>query len=297
MRRERLRTYTFEFYSIISEDSDLFSMSVTEAFDEIITGDRTSSFTSYGSTKELYDLRKWSSAKSYAGEIRRIRQSELPEVGALGRKSKQLELDPDEGVIERNFFVYHADNSLLVFHRNDDGNSASHLAQLLTVSAGVPFFAHPVIQPDQAENLLLGKMDIKRFAIRIPKPTNPMLYPQNSTSARTLELLENSGADSIEVIFSIDKKIDTSAGRLSSALQSSIGSLLSLGATKANLELDENGRIYPVDLIANRLYSKQSISTNSTFPSSEVMYQLADKAKTDQEVSINEYFGTTSRII
>lgn len=297
MGRERSKTYTFEFYTISPDADDLFSMPVSQAFEGIIDGSLISSSRSYGSTREFYGVKRWSAANSYSGQIRKIRQSELPEVGAPGRNSKQLILDPDEGVIERNFFVYYEDSSLLVFHRNDDGNAASHFAQLLSAAVGVLYLAHPVIQPDQAEKLLHGKLDIKKFSVKIPKPTNPRLYPQDTNSARALELLDNSGADNIEVTFTVDKKIETSAGRLSSSIQSSIGSLLSLGATKAKIEVDDHGRIYPIDLIANRLYSKQSISTNSTFPPSESMYKLADKAKADKEESINAYFGTGTRII
>lgn len=144
--------------------------------------------------------------------------------------------------------------------------------------------------------LLNSKLNIKKFSVKIPKPTNPDLYPQDSISAKTLELLNHSGADFLDVTFTIDQKIETSAGRLSSALQSAIGSLLTMGATKARIETDENGKILPIDLIANRIYSSQNINTNSYFPPSESMYKLADKAKDDQRESVNDYFGKVTRI-
>ena len=297
VKQEKQKRYVFDFYSIASVQQDLFAMSTEAAFEKIINGDHPKSYASYGCIREVFGLNYRSNTNSYAGQIRKIRKADLPEIGALGKDGKKIELEMDEGVIEKNFFVYYKENSLLVIHRNDDGNTGVHLAQLLTASAGVTFFASPIIRPDQAEMLLNKKLSIKKFSVKIPKPTNPDLYPQDNLSARTLELLNQSGADFLDVTFTIDNKLDTSSGKLSSAIQSSIGHLLTMGATKAKIETDENGKILPIDLIANRIYSSQTIRTNSSFPPPESMYKLADKAKEEQRESVDDYFGKTNRII
>ncbi|MCM8910880.1 hypothetical protein LJD21_01675 [Pseudomonas inefficax] len=297
MKSEKQRSYIFDFYCLNSNQNDLFSTPTDEAFEQLIKADAQSNLAHYGSTREFFGLTYRSDNGSYAGQIRKIRKADLPEVGAPGQHGKTIELDADEGVIEKNFFVFYKENSLLVMHRNDTGNTANHLAQLLTGAVGVAFYAAPLIQPDQAEKLLNNKLNIRKFSVKVPKPTNPDLYPQDSISAKTIELLNQSGADTLDVTFTIDQKLDTSAGRLTSALQSAIGSLLSMGATKAKLETDENGKILPIDLIANRIYSKQSIKINSSFPPSESMYQLADKARNEKKELLDEYFGNASRII
>lgn len=297
VKPEKRRSYVFDFYSLTSDREDLFSIPPDSAFERIINGEYSSSYSSYGCTREIFGLKYRSESASYAGQIRKIRKADLPEVGAPGQDSKKIELELDEGVIEKNFFVYYKEISLLVLHRNDDGNSGSHLAQLLSASIGVAFYASPVIRPEQAEMLLNNKLTIKKFSVKIPKPTNPNLYPQDSISAKTIELLNQSGADSLDITFTVDQKIETSAGKLSGALQSAIGHLLTMGATKAKIETDDHGKILPIDLIANRIYSKQHINTNSYFPPSESMYKLADKAKDDQREPINDYFGKASRIV
>ncbi|QVM94156.1 hypothetical protein JYG36_13570 [Pseudomonas sp. SORT22] len=297
MKPEKQRSYVFDFYCLNSNQNDLFSTPTDIAFERLLNEEAYGNISHYGSTRELFGLTYRKESNSYAGQIRKIRKADLPEVGAPGKHSKTIELNADEGVIEKNFFVFYKENSLLVMHRNDTGNTGSHLAQLLTGTTGVAFFAGPLIRPDQAEKLLNNKLNIKKFSVKIPKPTNPELYPQDSISAKTIELLNQSGADSLDVTFTIDQKLDTSAGRLTSALQSAIGSLLSMGATKAKLDTDENGKILPIDLIANRIYSKQYIKTNSFFPPSESMYRLADQAKEEQRELLDEYFGNTSRII
>jgi hypothetical protein len=297
MKQERRRNYCFDFYSLKSEQNDLFTMPAEQAFEKIDSGDFPASYTSYGCTREIFGLKYRPDTDSYVGQIRKIRKADLPEVGAPGRDGKKLELDSDEGVIEKNFFIYYSHNCLLVLHRNDDGNTGAHLAQLLSASAGVLFYAGPIIRPDQAEKLLNNQLSIKKFSVKIPKPTNPDLYPQGSISAKTIELLNQSGADSLDITFSIDQRVETSAGRLSSALQSAVGQLLAMGATKAKLDTDENGKILPIDLIANRIYSLQHINTNSYFPPSESMYKLADKAKYEQRELLDEYFGKGSRIL
>ncbi|CAI8897910.1 DUF4747 family protein [Pseudomonas sp. IT-232MI5] len=297
MKPEKRRNYCFDFYSLRCEQNDLFTMTAGEAFERIASGEFLPSYSSYGCTREVFGLKHRPETDSFVGQIRKIRKADLPEVGVPGRDSKKLELELDEGVIEKNFFVYYRKNSLLILHRNDDGNTGAHLAQLLSSSAGVLFFSSPIIQADQVERLLNNKLTIKKFSVKIPRPTNPSLYPQDSISAKTIELLNQSGADSLDITFTIDQKIETSAGKLSSSLQSAIGQLLSMGATKAKLDTDENGKILPIDLIANRIYSIQHTNTNSYFPPSESMYKLADKAKNEQREPLDDYFGKTARIV
>lgn len=294
--KEKNRSYTFDFFSLKSDQEDLFAITSDAALEKINAGENSSSHTYYGCTREIFNLKHRPDSNSFTGQIRKIRKADLPEVGSPGQEGKQFELDADEGVIEKNFFVLHKENSLLVIHRNDNGNTAEHLAQILSSSAGVYFSASPIIRPDQAEKLLNNKLNIKKFSVKISRPTNADLYPKDSISARTIELLNQAGADSLDLTFTIDQKIDTSAGRLSSALQSSIGPFLSMGASKAKIETDENGKILPIDLIANRIYSNQRTKSSSYFPPAESMYELADKAKEEQKELLDEYFGKTNRI-
>ena len=294
--KEKNRSYTFDFYSLKSDQQDLFAMSADAALEKVISGDSSPSHTYYGCTRELFGLKYRPESDSYVGQIRKIRKADLPEVGAPGREGKQFKLNPDEGVIEKNFFVLYKERSLLVIHRNDNGNTAEHLALILSAAAGVYFYATPIIRPDQAEKLLNDKLTIKKFSVKISRPTNADLYPKDSISGRTIELLNQAGADSLDITFTIDQKIETSAGRLSSALQSSIGTFLTMGASKAKIDTDENGKILPIDLIANRIYSTQRIKSSSYFPPGDIMYTLADKSMEDQKELVDEYFGKANRI-
>ncbi len=297
MRRERRRNYHFDFFVLSADSDDLFSLSVCEIFDGIIADTNQSSYTHYGCAREVFGLKFRRENNSYAGQIRKIRKADLPEIGAVGKDGKKIPLESDEGVIEKNFFVYYAEESLLVMHRNDDGNTASHLAAVLMAVGGVSYYASPVIRPEQAEMLIKDDLEIKRFSFKIPKPTNPERYPTDDIGARTIELLNRSGADTLEVTFSIDSKVEASAGKLTGAIQSAVRSLLAFGATKAKLQTDENGKIYPIDLIADRIYSTQHANSNSQFPTDAVMYELADKARAEKRDSLDAYFGKNKRIV
>ena len=296
MRKEKRRSYTFDFYCLSCDAEDLFSLTVTHALKLIEEKKVSASYTYYGCIREIFDLKYREDSQSFSGQIRKIRKADLPEVGVPGMDSRNIKLEEDEGVVERNYFVYYSENSLLVLHRNDDGNSANHLAQLLSATHGVSFFAEPLIKADQASMLLNNKLDIKKFSVKIPRPTNPEIYPQNSISGKTIELLNQAGADSLDITFTVDKKLDDSAGKLSGALQSAIRDLLSMGATKAKLDTDENGKIHPIDLIADRIQSVQSTNSNAHFPASSTMYSLADAARADQRKSLDDYFGKSKRL-
>ncbi len=296
MRKEKNKNYTFDFYALTHDREDLFAVPVAEALQQIMDKARPAEHLSYGCTREIFNLTHRITSNSFTGQIRKIRKADLPEVGQPGHDSKKLELDEGEGVVEKNFFVYYCENSLLVMHRNENGNTGSHLAQLLSSSLGTPYFATPIIRPEEAELILNNRLTIKRFSVKIPRPTNPDLYPQDSISAKTIEILNKSGADSLDLTFTVDSKVDSSSGRLTAALQTAIGSLLSLGATKAKLDTDENGRIHPIDLIANRVTCTRSTRTNAHFPTSETMYKLADEARAEKKGEIDGYFGKQQRL-
>lgn len=297
MPRLRNKKYIFDIYNLAPTGSDLFCNTAEEFFDKVMTGEFISENTSYGCTRDIFGLTFRKESNSYAGQLRKIRKADLPEIGEPGRDSTRITLKEKEGVVEKNFFVYYKENSLLIMHRNDSGSNGSHLAQLITAISGAAFLSTPLIQPEQAEKILNNKASIKKLSVRIPKPTNPVLYPQDDISGKTISLLNQSGADHLDITFSIDPQLSRQGG-LSDALQSAIRPFLSIGATKAVIDTDENGMIHPIDLIANRIYSIQNVRTNASFPPSESMYKLADQSKAEKKEAIDAYFGNPkNRII
>lgn len=103
VKQEKQKRYIFDFYSIASVQQDLFAMSTESAFEKIINGDHPKSYASYGCIREVFGLHYRINTNSYAGQIRKIRKADLPEIGALGKDGKKIELEIDEGVIEKNF--------------------------------------------------------------------------------------------------------------------------------------------------------------------------------------------------
>ncbi|WP_206757099.1 hypothetical protein, partial [Erwinia persicina] len=67
---------------------------------------------------------------------------------------------------------------------------------------------------------------------------------------------------------------------------------IEFGAKKAVIDVfDADGVVHPVDLIAERISSYQSVVTDTRFPPAETMYRLIDTAYAENRESINAYIG------
>lgn len=54
---------------------------------------------------------------------------------------------------------------------------------------------------------------------------------------------------------------------------------------------DENGIVYPIDLIADRLKVKIEILVNGRYPNEAAMYRALRGAKDDQRDNLQQIFG------
>lgn len=247
---------------------------------------------SSGYTRDLWRLESRKRPMSYAGQFRKFRTTDLPEIGTAGGNAKELALDDDEGVVERNFFVYYKEHQLLGWCRNGHANTASQFASFLGQLWGTKVSIGPVLEPDAVRRLMSGNVDLKKVTLSIPRPTSRDLYPEEDFSNGTLALLNKSGADSLHLILSIDTRRSDTDGKLSAHWKRALAEFTSLGATTARAIVYEDGVEHPIDLIADRVSSRQGIETNARFPPSGTMYAAIDAARDECKGAIHDYFGS-----
>lgn len=245
-------------------------------------------------SRELWNLEKKIPARSIRGELRKFRTSDLPEIGSMGQKAEQLELEDGQGIIERNFFVYYEKHHILAWHRNGHGSTARQFAKTLSKLFNASVQALPVVKTDAIERLLRGEIELKRIEVSLPKPTNPELYDSNDFCKTTLNMMSESYADSMMLSLNIDSRKPGSEGRLSSKMKRVIAEFVDLGATKARAHAD--GVMEPIDLITDRVSSTQEVETNVRYPTSASMFAMLDRARDECSEDIEAYFGVTDDV-
>lgn len=287
------KKYTIDFFQI-SLQPTANTPSVEKGL-ELVTRSKTSSALSIGGyTREIWkpQARKNSDGTSYAGQFRKFRTDDLPEIGSAGEDASEIELDEDEGLVERNFFVFYPKNQILGWCRNSHGNTPNQFARFLSSLWLTKVEAGPLLQPDAAKRLMHRGVELKRIKLVIPRPANPDMYDSNEFNRQLMAMMSGANADSIHLEMGIDARRIDSAGTLAKRLKTALKQAASLGASSARAVVYDDGFEHPIDLIADRIFSVQEIETNAKYPPAGTMYNAIDSALHECKGQLNEYFGS-----
>ena len=290
------RRYTIDFFQLTHVSTPQVP-TIEAGFNSILDEKVEPILVSNGYMRDLWTLELRSRPKSYAGQFRKFRTNDLPEIGVVGGSAAQLALSDQEGVVEKNFFVYYTEHQILGWHRNGHASSAKQLAAFLASLWGAKVTIDPVLQPDAVKRLLSGDIDLKKVELTIPRPTSRDLYPDDDYGKGILELLNRSGADSLHLTLGIDTRRKDTEGKLTSSWKRALAEFTSMGATTARAIVYDDGIEHPIDLIADRVASYQDIETNALFPPSGTMYKAIDTAREECKGAINDYFGAVEEAI
>lgn len=293
----KAKKYIVDFYQLVIEADDQIH-SIEEGLEKIRTGELPASFEDRRFVRDIWELISSEAGKNlwFGGQFRKFRMEDLPEVGKRNSEPRELDLAEDEGLIERNFFVYFKEHQILGWHKNGNGNTPNQLASCLSDIFQVNVKANPIIQPDALARLMAGKVELKKITISIPKPSSGDFYAEDDFSKRMLELLKTSGADSLHLTLGVDGRRQDSEGKLTSKLKNALKEL-GQNSEPSTLRADvfEDGLEHPIDLIADRVNSTQSVETNHRYPPSRTMYRAIKDAKKECQEAIDAYFNKTKK--
>lgn len=252
-----------------------------------------------GYVREVWRVRRDRDVHAYRGQLRKFRMSDFPEIGAVGSAGVELELDPAQGIIEKNFFQFESRNNLLVWHGNGHASTAGQFAKVLSDLWGTKVSLIPIPKAGAARRLLSGNVDIKKLTLSIPVPTDPNFYPAQDFSKGVIDMLRGAGGDRIKIEISADAR---RAGRgrmavLGRGIKRAVAELAQdADATVAKVEAFENGALYPIDLVADRIRSVQVVEHEGRYPGDERMFAVLRAARAEVNDELEEYFGGENRL-
>jgi len=245
---------------------------------------------------QLFDLSKIEKLEyGFRGIICKYRIANLPHVATIRGEERELDLKENEHLIEKTFFKYFSDCSLLVMQRNKNSISYNKLSTYLT-SNNNTVSLNPIIEEADLKVLMSNHSNLRWAKIKIARPTNPTLFEDtghdfDNSIIQSLNTL-NTGA-SINIILSGDgRSKDPETRYLDPAYKRIFFELANrFDVKKSQLELEEDGISHPIDLIADRLVYCETLEFNGLYPNNEDIWSALMNAKTEKQNELNNYFG------
>lgn len=246
-----------------------------------------------------FDLRRLESHDDgyITGEFVKFRRDFLPNVGALTRDERELDIHADEYLVEKNFFLYELDRQLLIYQKNGHGGSVLNLAAYLkrVYREGTVSF-NPVLQPDPMKRLLRGGAMPRKLYLTAARPTNPDFVPQNEWTKAALKMLSSSGGIGFTLQLRADGHSKDDGRHLSGDVKRALAELIECGAAKtARIDIEEDGITHPIDLIADRLISTQDVEMAGRYPLKASIIPALYAAVEDKRRDLELIFGTAGR--
>jgi len=243
-----------------------------------------------GITRELW--KPALSGVAIRGSLRKFRMSDLPEIGSVGGSSRELQLEEDQGLVEKNFFTLYRQQSLLAWHTNGHANRPEHLARVLAELLGTEVLANPLIQSDALRRLLRGEVEVRSMELSIPRPKDPSYYPENEFNKSLFSALAAADGDRIAVRVTTDARINAqprlTTGLVKSALKEIMVDDL---ASTARVNVNEDGIEHPIDLIADRLLAFAEIEHDGRYPPQQAIFNAFDAARREEQEAIHACLG------
>lgn len=264
---------------------------VSAGFAAFADGTYPTSLECDGYTRELYSLDHRPKQKTCAGQLRKFRVENLPEIGALGEAAEQIALADGEGLIEANVFVLFLDYGVLGWLVNGHANSPRQLQRFLSDSWGTKVSLDPIIQPDAVKQLMRDDVEMKTWEVTVARPTNPDVYPSDDFSKDLITMMAGTGADSLKLRFGVHARRKDSAGKLKAGLKSTLRAIADFGASTARTYVYDGEDFEVIDLITSRVSSLQEVEFNGNNPPVTALISAIYQARRDCEGAIRGYFG------
>lgn len=246
---------------------------------------------------EIRGLRRFNNGASFRGVFARFRSDDLPHVGKPGGRERELDIGPEDGLLEKNYFLYFRQHQLLVYQENGNGSAVGRLGEYFTKFFNTTTVFQPVLQPDAAKRLLQNDVQPMSLELSFARPTNVDWYPPDDFSKELLALMKSAKAPSVRLSM---KGSGRGAQRkpLSRTIKRSVLGLLGHTDVKvARLIVDDNEGRHPIDLIADRLMHYIDVEMAGRYPVEDSVFNGLMEAKDEHNNALEAVFGAGNGVL
>jgi hypothetical protein len=239
----------------------------------------------------LRDIKIWNNNKNFSAVFGKLRMSDLPHISDDRGNEHELNLKVDEGLIEKNYLIYMGEKNLLIFQENSYAGRTSRLAQYLTAFAGLTVEFSPIIKADSMRRFMRGSVELRKFDLRVAKPTNPTMFPSDNFSAAMMQLLSSSQGATLGVHMSANlpgARGNSFGARMKPLLQKMV---IGGHAKRAVVEVKEGNETFLIDLLADQISAKRDMQMVGRYPDPDKVFGELEKARQEVSSDLREHFG------
>ncbi|WP_421848365.1 DUF6731 family protein [Marinomonas sp.] len=230
----------------------------------------------------------------YRGVIGKYRAADLPHAAAPGGEEREIPLEENERLLEKCYFKYFSDYSLLIIQRNRYAINSKQLSSYLTANS-YTFSLDPVIEAADLLRLMRNEVHIRTLNVKIARPTNPALFQniEHDFNNSIIQSLNASNGASVNITFRGDgHSSDPERRYLDNRLKRAVLEMKEkFDLQSANLMLEEGDVSHPLDLIADRLAHDVDIELDGRYPSPNSMWNAIMESRREKEAELANYFG------
>lgn len=290
----------FDFYqcSTISADANAVIQSPDDVFNNLFDEySQSPQRTVRNVGSKLVEIRFMErTAYGYRGVIGKHRANDLPHVAIAGGQEREILLAANENLLEKAYFHFYTQDSVLIIQRNRFCYSWLLLSKYLS-SSTQNTTVNPIIQANSLGWLLRNQVQIKTLEIGIARPTNAQLFENVEHDFNNALIATLNGTNSAKVNLTLrgDGRADAPENRyLGSRLKRALTETLeTFEVEKLKLETEdtETGLQHPIDLVADKLVYYTDVELGGRYPLAASIWDALNQAKDSKNDDLAAYFG------
>tara|TARA_R110001583_G_scaffold187532_1_gene348931 strand:+ start:5181 stop:6089 length:909 start_codon:yes stop_codon:yes gene_type:complete len=292
-----IKKMKFDFYQckVLAGHARLPTRSADDVFAALTTAFDGNQSTVKTVIRTMFDVRYIAQTDyGFRGVIGKYRTADLPHAARPGREEREIPLEDDEHLLEKCYFKYFSEFSLLILQRNRNAINSKQLSNFLTAN-GYTFSLDPIIEVADLQRLMRNEVHIRTLKVNVARPTNPALFEniEHDFNNSIISSLNSSNSASINISLRGDGHSDDPDMRyLSNSLKRAVLEMKEKFDLKsANLMLEEGGVAHPLDLVTDRLTNDVEIEIDGRYPSPASMWDAIMVSRVDKEAELESYFG------
>jgi hypothetical protein len=157
-----------------------------------------------------------------------------------------------------------------------------------------------VYQPDAVRRLMRNEVVPRTITVSMARPTNPDLFRDNEITRGLVSVLSQAEGTRLQIRITSDlRSTDAGDRRLSDRVKSAMRELAAQRevVSVAKLEVEENGITHPLDLLHDRITSRQPVDMAGRYPVQAAMFKALKTAHEEEGPALDEYFGSEDSLV
>lgn len=246
--------------------------------------------TEHGQLKnELRELSATANRNVIKGVLALVRD-DAPHIREADGGERPIELADQEGILEKNYFLYFVDRQLLVWQVNGKASHISRFERYLTECCGKTIVFNDILQEGSFERLKRGT--VKHLRFRVAKRRNSQEIDPHNWESDVFDLMSGVDGTVIEVKVSTRRR-----GRGLSAGVSNIIHRMMNRDDVSTLQVKLDEQTEPIDLFADRISDRIEVNMIGHYPMPKDIFAKLAEAKNRQNIALEAILEPGNQVL